>query len=89
MLQFWVFVYYFKGTRSTYNDYHHLVELYVYILVYSNNAFDFLFYSFSSEKYRDELLALIIPVGKYKNKSVSVNQSTEIELKERRPLNDL
>jgi hypothetical protein len=89
MVQFWIFVYYFKGTRSKYNDYHHVIELYVYILVYSNNAFDFLFYSLSSEKYREELFALIRPFRRYGTKSFSANQSTDLELRERAPLNDL
>ena len=89
MVQFWIFVYFFKGTRSKYNDYHHVIELYVYILVYSNNAFDFLFYSLSSEKYREELFALLRPFKKYGNKSLSINQSTDMELKERVPLNDI
>jgi len=50
MLQFWIFFYFFKDTKDQIDD---RVYLYVYIILYTNNAIDFIIYSFSSERYRE------------------------------------
>ena len=55
MLQFWLCFYFFgKNNDQTEN----LIQLYVYIFLYTNNAIDFLIYGLSSDKYRHELIAL-------------------------------
>ena len=56
MLQFWLF-FFFHGGHST-EKAENVIQLYVYIVLYTNNAFDFLIYGLSSQKYRHELIAL-------------------------------
>ena len=55
MLQFWL-CFYFYGKNSDQTE--NLIQLYVYIFLYTNNAIDFLIYGLSSEKYRHELIGL-------------------------------
>ncbi len=55
MVQFWVC---FFLKRNTDGHSEHLIQSFVYILLYSNNAFDFLIYGFSSEKFRQELFSI-------------------------------
>ena len=57
MLQFWIFFYFFKDTKDQIDD---RVYLYVYIILYTNNAIDFIIYSFSSERYREEALSVCL-----------------------------
>ena len=57
--QFWACFYmYGKNNEQAEN----VIQLYVYIFLYANNAIDFLMYGMSSEKYRHELVAIF-----YKN----------------------
>ena len=57
--QFWACFYmYGKNNEQAEN----VIQLYVYIFLYANNAIDFLIYGMSSEKYRHELVAIF-----YKN----------------------
>ena len=87
MLQLWVFVYLFKGgNRSQYNTYNHIVELYLHVLAYSNNALDFLFYSLTSEKYRDELVSLFKPLRTNSRLVLNEFSTQERDSKERKHL---
>ena len=57
MLQYWICFFLFRYNT---NQLEIISELnsFVYIFLYTNNAFDFVIYGFSSEKYRAELVSL-------------------------------
>ena len=53
MMPFWGWFYYNREYKSPL-----YAQLFVYILLYTNNAFNFFFYGISSQKYRQELFSL-------------------------------
>ena len=55
MLQFWIFFYFFRDSKDQIEN---LIYLYVYIILYTNNAIDFVIYSLSSQKYRQEAFSI-------------------------------
>jgi hypothetical protein len=74
MLQFWLcFYFYGKNSEETEN----VIQLYVYIFVYTNNAVDFMIYGISSSRYRRELIAIFKPKSMLHKKSIKSNRSNK------------
>jgi hypothetical protein len=57
MLQFWL-CFYFYGKNSDQTE--NIIQLYVYIFVYANNAVDFAIYGISSSRYRREVFEIFL-----------------------------
>ena len=55
MVQFWVL---FFVKRNADGPSEHLIQSFVYVFLYTNNAFDFMIYGFSSSKFRKELFGI-------------------------------
>jgi hypothetical protein len=72
-VQYWIYYFVYKdNTIITQN--HNIIQLYAYMLLYTNNSFNFFFYGISSEAYRTELHSIFFKTNENPNNSFKMRQ---------------